>query len=83
MVTIRLSRGGAKKRPFYHVIVTDSRNPRDGRYIERIGFFNPIAQGSEERLRLNYDRMDFWQSNGAQLSERVASLVKKAKKVAD
>ncbi len=83
MVTIRLSRGGAKKRPFYHVVVTDSRNPRDGRYIERIGFFNPIAKGSEERLRLNYDRMEYWQSNGAQLSERVSSLVKKAKKVTD
>ncbi len=83
MVTIRLSRGGAKKRPFYHVVVTDSRNPRDGRYIERIGFFNPIAKGSEERLRLNYDRINYWRSNGAQLSERVASLVKKAEKVAD
>jgi len=83
MVTIRLSRGGAKKRPFYHVVVTDSRNPRDGRYIERIGFFNPIAKGGEERLRLNYDRMDYWRSNGAQLSERVVSLVKKAKKVAE
>ena len=76
MVTIRLSRGGAKKRPFYQVVVTDSRNRRDGRYLERLGFFNPVARGSEERLRLDLDRVDHWTGQGAQLSERVASLVK-------
>ena len=76
MVTIRLSRGGAKKRPFYTVIVTDSRNRRDGRYIERLGFFNPIASGKEERLNLNQERLQHWVNTGAQLSERVASLAK-------
>lgn len=76
MVTIRLSRGGAKKRPFYTVIVTDSRNRRDGRYIERLGFFNPIASGQEERLSLNQERLQYWINTGAQTSERVASLAK-------
>jgi len=76
MVTIRLSRGGAKKRPFYHLTVTDSRKSRDGRFIERVGFFNPCARGQEERLRLEADRIEFWQSKGAQLSPRVAKLVK-------
>ncbi len=80
MVTIRLSRGGAKKRPFYHVVVTDSRFPRDGRYIERLGFFNPVASGAEEKLRLNVERIEYWRSHGAQLSDRVANLVKNAKK---
>lgn len=65
MVTIRLSRGGAKKRPFYTVIVTDSRNRRDGRYIERLGFFNPIASGKEERLSLNQERLQYWLNTGA------------------
>ncbi len=74
MVVIRLARGGAKKRPFYQIIVTDSRNPRDGRFIERIGFFNPTAQGQAEKLRLNADRYAYWVSNGAQPSDRVASL---------
>ncbi|HBQ02158.1 MAG TPA: 30S ribosomal protein S16, partial [Halieaceae bacterium] len=60
MVTIRLSRGGAKKRPFYHLTVTDSRNARDGRFIERVGFFNPIARGQEERLRIDVERIDAW-----------------------
>ena len=78
MVTIRLARGGAKKRPFYHLTVTDSRNPRNGRFIERVGFFNPIARGAEERLRVDNDRIDYWVSQGAQLSERVTSLVKQA-----
>ncbi|MFK8049307.1 MAG: 30S ribosomal protein S16 [Halioglobus sp.] len=78
MVTIRLSRGGSKKRPFYHFTVTDSRNARDGRFIERVGFFNPVARGQEERLRIDNDRIEFWQSKGAQLSERVAKLVKDA-----
>ena len=73
MVTIRLSRGGAKKRPFYTVIVTDSRNRRDGRYIERLGFFNPIASGQDVRLSLNQDRVAYWLGNGAQASERVIS----------
>ena len=76
MVTIRLSRGGAKKRPFYTVVVTDSRNRRDGRCIERIGFFNPIASGSETRLNLNQERLQYWLGNGAQPSERVVSLIK-------
>ncbi|MGR9051530.1 MAG: 30S ribosomal protein S16 [Gammaproteobacteria bacterium] len=80
MVTIRLSRGGAKNRPFYHVVVTDSRNSRDGRYIERIGFFNPLARGKEERLKLDIERAAFWQARGAQPSDRVASLIKAAKK---
>ncbi len=80
MVTIRLARGGAKKRPFYQVVVTDSRNARDGRFIERVGFFNPIATGQEERLRMNAERYQYWVSQGAQPSERVAALVKDAAK---
>ena len=82
MVTIRLSRGGAKKRPFYHIVVADSRSPRDGRFIERVGFFNPIAQGNAERVRINLDRVNHWVSQGASLSDRVASLVKEAQKAA-
>ena len=78
MVTIRLSRGGAKKRPFYHITVADSRRARDGRFIEHIGFFNPLAKGQEERLRLDLERMAFWQSQGAQVSPRVSSLAKDA-----
>jgi small subunit ribosomal protein S16 len=80
MVTIRLARGGAKKRPFYHVVVTDSRNRRDGKYIERVGFFNPIAQGGEVRLQLNQERVQYWLSHGAQTSDRVASLIKEHRK---
>lgn len=80
MVTIRLARGGAKKRPFYQVVVTDSRNARDGRFIERVGFFNPIASGKEERLRVNAERYQYWVAQGAQPSERVAALVKEAGK---
>jgi small subunit ribosomal protein S16 len=76
MVTIRLARGGAKKRPFYHVVVTDSRNRRDGRYIERIGFFNPVAKGQETRLIIDAERAAHWVSKGAQASERVAKLLK-------
>ncbi len=76
MVTIRLSRGGARGRPFYHVVVSDSRRPRDGRYIERLGFFSPIATASEERLRVDLTRYDYWLGVGAQASDRVASLVK-------
>ncbi len=80
MVTIRLSRGGSKKQPFYHVDVKDSRRSRDGRYIERIGFFNPFATGGEERLRLDIDRIDHWISVGAGTSDRVKDLVKEARK---
>lgn len=76
MVSIRLARGGSKKRPFYHFTVTDSRNSRDGRFIERLGFFNPVARGQEERLRIDSERLDYWVSKGAQCSDRVAKLVK-------
>ena len=76
MVTIRLARGGAKKRPFYQVVVTDSRSPRDGRFLEKVGFFNPTAQGNAEKLRLDTDRINHWVGLGAQLSDRVAKLVK-------
>ena len=78
MVTIRLSRSGAKKRPFYHLTVTDSRNSRDGRFIERVGFYNPIARGQEERLRVDHARIEYWQGQGAQLSARVAKLLSTA-----
>ena len=79
MVKIRLARGGAKKRPFYHIVVTDSRNKRDGRRIERIGFFNPLAKGQEERLRVDLERVDYWTGVGAQVSERVQNLVSQAR----
>ncbi|MDO9213717.1 MAG: 30S ribosomal protein S16 [Methylococcales bacterium] len=82
MVTIRLSRGGAKNRPFYQIVVTDSRSGRDGRYIERVGFFNPLARGNEEKLRLDSERVAYWKANGAQTSERVAQLIKVAQKAA-
>ncbi|HBO23697.1 MULTISPECIES: 30S ribosomal protein S16 [unclassified Providencia] len=82
MVTIRLSRGGAKKRPFYQIVVTDSRNARDGRFIERIGFFNPIASGQAEELRLDLDRIEHWVGLGATISDRVSQLVKQAKQAA-
>ncbi|MCM0611165.1 30S ribosomal protein S16 [Marinobacter sediminum] len=78
MVIIRLARGGSKKRPFYHLTVTDSRKSRDGRFIERVGFFNPVARGQEESLRVDRDRVNFWLSQGAQASERVAQLLKAA-----
>ena len=80
MVTIRLARGGAKKRPFYHITVTDSRISRDGRFIERIGFFNPVARGNEERLRIDLARAEHWCGQGAQVSERVQQLLKEAAK---
>ena len=80
MVSIRLSRGGAKKRPFYHLVVTDSRNRRDGRYIERLGFFSPLAKENEEDLRIDLERVDYWISQGAQPSERVAYLLKAKRK---
>ena len=82
MVTIRLSRGGPKKRPFYHLTVSDSRRARDGRFIERVGFFNPSARGQEERLRVDSDRIAHWQGLGAQLSDRVAKLMKDSAAVA-
>ncbi|MEX0447715.1 30S ribosomal protein S16 [Xenorhabdus sp. SGI246] len=82
MVTIRLARGGAKKRPFYQVVVTDSRSARDGRFIERVGFFNPIASGKAETLRLDLDRIEHWVGLGASVSDRVAALIKDAKKAA-
>jgi small subunit ribosomal protein S16 len=82
MVSIRLSRAGAKKRPFYHVVVTDSRNRRDGRYIERVGFFNPVGRDHEENLRIDLERVDYWIGKGAKPSERVASLLKAQRKAA-
>jgi len=82
MVSIRLSRTGAKKRPFYHIVVTDSRNARDGRYIERLGYFNPIATGGDVALHIDQDRVQHWISQGAQTSERVATLLKQAAKQA-
>jgi len=82
MVSIRLSRAGAKKRPFYHLVVTDSRNRRDGRYIERIGYFNPVGTASEENLRIDLDRADYWLAQGAKPSERVESLLKAQRKAA-
>lgn len=82
MVTIRLSRGGSKKTPFYHVVVKDSRKSRDGRYIERIGYFNPSARGAEKGLVLDLARVNYWTSVGATTSERVKKLVKEATKLA-
>ena len=80
MVSIRLSRGGAKKRPFYHLIVTDSRNRRDGRYIEKLGFFNPLGTGNDVNLRIDLDRVDFWIGQGAKPSDRVAALLRAQRK---
>ncbi|MFZ8928716.1 MAG: 30S ribosomal protein S16 [Gammaproteobacteria bacterium] len=82
MVTIRLSRSGAKKRPFYHLTVADKRFARDGRFIERVGFFNPGARGQEERLRVDLDRVKYWQGKGAIASDRVARLLKDAEAAA-
>lgn len=81
MVVIRLARGGAKKRPFFNVVVTDSRHRRDGRFIERVGFYNPIAPDDQEALRLSLDRIAHWQGQGAQVSDTVAGLVKRASKM--
>ena len=80
MVKIRLSRGGGKKKPFYHITVCDGRRARDGRFIERIGFFNPVARGKEQRLRLDTERLAYWQSQGAQISPRVRVLSLAAKR---
>lgn len=82
MLTIRLALGGSKKRPFYHLTVTDSRNPRDGSHKEQIGFFNPVARGQEIRFSVKEDRLAYWQSVGATMSERVAQLVKENAKAA-
>ena len=82
MVVIRMARGGAKKRPFYRIVVADKRSPRDGKFIERLGFFNPVAKGGEERLKLDLVKAQEWIAKGAQPSDRVASLIKEAKKVA-
>ncbi len=82
MVTIRLSRHGAKRAPFYHVVAADKRMPRDGRNLERLGFFNPVARGQEERLRLDLERIEHWVSQGAQISDRVKSIIKEANKTA-
>ena len=82
MVVIRLARGGAKKRPFYNIVAADSRNRRDGRFIERIGFYNPVATGNAEEVRVAADRLAYWQGVGAQLTPSVARLVATAKKAA-
>ncbi len=76
MVRIRLSRAGASRRPFYHIVVTDRRNRRDGAYIERLGYFNPIASGDETELKIDLERTEHWLSRGAQASDRVTSLIK-------
>lgn len=83
MVIIRLSRAGSKKRPFYHVTVADSRVRRDGRYVERLGFFNPIARGAEEKMRLDLERLEYWTRQGAQMSARVAKLARDYRKVSE
>jgi len=82
MVVIRLSRGGAKKRPFFNIVATDSRNRRDGRFIERVGFYNPVATGGEQLLAINTERLAYWQQHGAQLSPTVERLVKQSAKAA-
>ena len=82
MVVIRLARSGAKKRPFYNIVATDSRNRRDGRFIERVGFYNPVAAANEKGLVVNTERVAYWEQNGAQLSPTVARLVKQAAKAA-
>ena len=79
MVTIRLARHGAKKSPFYHITVADRAEKRDGRFVERVGFYNPVARGSAETLRVDLERVDYWLSVGAQMSERVSKLIKKAR----
>jgi small subunit ribosomal protein S16 len=82
MVTIRLARGGSKKRPFYHLTIADQRNPRDGRFIERVGFFNPIARGQEAETQINLSRVDYWLGQGAQPSDTVAKLIKRSRRLA-
>jgi small subunit ribosomal protein S16 len=82
MITIRMARGGSKKRPFYKIVVSDCRKPRDSGYIERLGFYNPRAKGQEVRLELKQERIDHWISQGAQLSTRVNTLLKESAKTA-
>lgn len=82
MVVIRLARGGSKKRPFFNIVVTDSRTRRDGRFLERVGFYNPVAKGGEEPLRVVFDRVSYWSGVGAQMSPTVARLVGEAKEKA-
>ncbi|WP_100551338.1 30S ribosomal protein S16 [Caedibacter taeniospiralis] len=82
MVVIRMARGGAKKRPFYRIVVTDSRAARDGRHLERVGFFNPLAKEHEEKVRVDLARVDYWVGTGAKMSDRVTYLVKEARKAA-
>ena len=82
MVVIRLSRGGSKARPFFNIVVTDKRVRRDGAFIERVGFYNPVAQGAEKRVELDLDRVKHWVDNGAQLTDKVADLYKQAAKAA-
>lgn len=82
MVVIRLARGGAKKRPFYNLVVADSRDPRDGRFIERVGFYNPVASASDVKLRIDLARLTYWESKGAQPSDTVKRLVKQFGKTA-
>nr|BET44898.1 MAG: 30S ribosomal protein S16 [Candidatus Aschnera chinzeii] len=80
MITIRLSRGGVKKRPFYHIVVTDNRNARDGKFIERLGFFNPITSKNTETIRINLERIKYWKNVGATISIRVLTLIKQYNK---
>ena len=82
MVKIRLARGGSKKRPFYNIVVSDERKPRDSGYIERVGYFNPMARGQEVRLKIEADRVEYWQSQGAKPTDRVKALIKEAAKAA-
>ena len=82
MVVIRLARGGTKKRPFFNIVVADSRLRRDGRFIERIGFYNPVAAGNAEELRINRDRLAYWKGVGAQVSDTVAKLARRAQEPA-
>jgi small subunit ribosomal protein S16 len=79
MVVIRLARGGSKKRPFYNIVVAEQKHRRDGRFLERVGFYNPLASGKAEGLRIALDRVDHWVGNGAQPSDAVARLVREAK----
>ena len=82
MVVIRLARGGAKKRPFFNIVAADSRNRRDGRFIERVGYYNPVASGAETPFSVNSERLAYWKQNGAQLSPTVERLVKQHAKAA-
>jgi small subunit ribosomal protein S16 len=82
MVVIRLARGGAKKRPFFNIVVADARTRRDGRFLERVGFYNPVAAGGEQPLRVAFDRIEHWTGHGAQMSPTVARLVDRAKAAA-